>query len=104
MTALSPDVVADLRQENARLQAELRAVRDRQAASAEILRAIASTGGDAARSLPQIAETTGTLLGPSSVSLLFVDGEGGGRTIRAAAGSERIPAAIPLAHVSITPQ
>jgi GAF domain-containing protein len=104
MTALPIDVVVDLRQENARLQAELRAVRDRQAASAEILRAIASTGGDAARSLQQIAETTASLFGASSVSLLIADGERWGRTIRVGAGSERIAAAIPLAHVSITPQ
>ena len=55
MTALPPDVVADLKQENARLQAELRVARDRQAASAEILRAIAGTSGDAERSLQQIA-------------------------------------------------
>ena len=58
MTALPPDVVADLRQENARLQAELRVARDRQNASAEILRAIAGISGDAEQSLRQIAETT----------------------------------------------
>src|ERR1700719_861835 len=58
MTALRTDVVADLRQENARLQAELRAARDRQAGSAEILRAIGGVSGDAEQSLYQIAETT----------------------------------------------
>src|SRR6266436_2392061 len=43
MTAVSPDVVADLRRENARLQAELRAARDRQTGSAEILRVISQS-------------------------------------------------------------
>jgi GAF domain-containing protein len=46
MTAVSPDVVADLRRENARLQAELRAARDRQAGSAEILRVISQSPTD----------------------------------------------------------
>ncbi len=83
MTALLQDVVADLRRrvaeleqrlqsslaerdeaitqqaagavENARLLSDLRTTRDRQAASAEILRAIASTPGDAERPLQQIA-------------------------------------------------
>ena len=53
----------------ARLQAELRAVRDRQAGSAEILNAIAGTSGDAERSLHQIAETTARLFGASSVTI-----------------------------------
>jgi two-component system NtrC family sensor kinase len=104
MTALPPDVVADLRQENARLQAELRAAQDRQNASAEILRAVASAGGDAGRSLQRIAEITASLFGASSVSLLIADGERWGQTFRVGAGSERIASAIPLAHVAITTQ
>ena len=104
MTALTPDVVADLSQENAGLQAELRVARERQTASAEILRAIANASGDAERSLQQIAEITARLFGASSVSLLVADGERWGRTIRVGAGSERIATAIPLAHVAITPQ
>src|ERR1700683_1605378 len=104
MTALPPDVTDDLRQENARLHAELRAPRDRQAASAEILTAIASTSGDAGRALQQIAETTERLFGASSVTVLIADGERWGRTLRVGAGSERIAAAIPLAHIAITPQ
>jgi len=104
MTALSPDEEADLRQENAQLRVELRTAGERQNASGEILRAIASTGGDAGRSLQQIAETTASLFGASSVSLLIADGERWGRTIRVGAGSERIAAALPLAHVAITPQ
>ena len=104
MTALPPDMVADLSQENARLQAELRAARERQAATAEILRTVASAGGDAGLSLQRIAETTASLFGASSVSLMIADGERWGRTIRVGAGSERIATAIPLAHVAITPQ
>jgi signal transduction histidine kinase len=104
MTALPPDVVADLRQENARLQAELNAAQDRQNASAEILRAIANAGGDAGRSLQRIAEITASLFGASSVSLLIADGERWGQTFRVGAGSERIASAIPLAHVAITTQ
>ena len=65
MTGLPQDVVADLRQENARLLAELRAARDRQAGSAEILSTIASAPGDAERALQQVAETTARLFGPT---------------------------------------
>jgi GAF domain-containing protein len=104
MTSLPPDVDTDLREENTRLRRELRAARDRQAASAEILRTIAGAPGDAERSLRQIAEITERLFGASSVTVLIADGERWGRTIRVGAGSERIAAAIPLAHVAITLQ
>ena len=104
MTALPPEMETDPGEENSRLKAELRAARDRLAASAEILRAIAGAPGDAERSLQQIAEITERLFGASSVSLLIADGERWGRTIRVGAGSERIVTAIPLAHVAITPQ
>lgn len=90
--------------ENARLQHELTLARERQSASAEILRAIANAGGNADASLQQVAETTASLFGASSVSLLIADGERWGRTLRVGAGSERIAAAIPLAHVAITPR
>ena len=105
MTSLPPDVETDLREENARLKAELRAAQDRQAAGAEILRAIASASGDAERSLRRIAEITEQLFGASSVSLLIAAaGERWGRAISVGAGSERIAAAIPLTHVTITPE
>ena len=104
MSVLPPAAENDLREENTRLKGELRAVKDRQAASAEILRAIAGAPGNAERSLQQIAEITERLFGASSVSLLIADGERWGRTIRVGAGSERIATAIPLAHVAITPQ
>ena len=110
MTALTQDVVADLRRrvaeleqrlesafaerdeaiaqqaatavENARLLTELRTVRDRQAGSAEILRAIAGASGDAEQSLQQIAETTARLFGASSVTLNIASGNEWARMIR----------------------
>src|SRR5882757_7380800 len=90
MTALSPDVVADLRLENARLLTDLRAVRDRQAASAEILQTIASTSGDAERALQRIAETTARLFGASSVTIRIAEGGEWARTIRVGSSSKRI--------------
>src|ERR1700738_3341640 len=101
MTALPQDVVADLRQENARLQAELRAAVDRQAASAEILRAIASAPGDAERALQQIAETTARLFGATSVTIRIVEGEEWGRPIRVGEGSKRISQEIPEAQLRL---
>ena len=94
MTALPPDVVADLKQENARLSAELRAARDRQAASAEILRAIASTPGDAERPLQQIAETTARLFDCHSVRIRIAENGEWVRTIAVGASAERISAEV----------
>jgi two-component system, NtrC family, sensor kinase len=90
MIALPPDVATDLRLENARLQSELRAAQDRQAASAEILRIIARTSGDAEQSLQQIAEITARLFGAPSVTVLIADGDQWGKTIRVGDGSKRI--------------
>src|ERR1700755_2201463 len=82
MTALPPDVVADLRQENARLQAELRAARDRQNATADILRTIAGISGDAESSLYQIAETSMHLFGATSATIQIAEGDGWSQIIR----------------------
>ena len=90
--------------ETARLKSELRAARDRQAASAEVMRLISTSPGDADQALRRIAEIAERLFGASSVSLLIADGERWGRTIRVGAGSERIATAIPEAHVAITSQ
>src|SRR5436309_754730 len=118
MTALPKDVVADLRRsvaeleqklqsalaerdeaiaqqaagavENARLLTELRITRDRQAAGAEILRAIASTPGDAERPLQQIAETTARQFGASSVTLNIASGDEWTRMIRVGPSSQRV--------------
>jgi len=100
----SSSKASNSRSENARLKSELRAARDRQAASAEVMRLISASPGDADQALRRIAEIAERLFGASSVSLLIADGERWGRTIRVGAGSERIATAIPLAHVTITPQ
>jgi GAF domain-containing protein len=101
MTALPPDVSADLSRENARLQAELRAARDRQAGSAEILRAIAGTSGDAEGSLRQIAETTARLFDCQSVRIRIAENGEWVRTIAVGASAERVGAGVPVAQARI---
>jgi two-component system NtrC family sensor kinase len=103
MTALPQDVVADLRRENARLQAELRAARDRQAGSAEILRTIGSVSGDAEQSLCQIAETTKRLFEAFSVTIFVAKAKGDewGQIIHDGASSKRIGAEVPVAQLRI---
>src|SRR5216683_4731507 len=101
MTALPPDVVADLGLENARLASELRAARDRQTASAEILRTIASAPGDAERALQQIAETTEQLFGASSVTIRIASGEEWVRTINVGASAKRISSEVSAAQLRI---
>src|SRR5437763_4477324 len=129
MTALPKDVVADLRRriaeleqrlqsglaerdeaiaqqaagavENARLLSELRTSRDRQAGSAEILRAIADASGDAQRSLQQIAETTARLFGASSVTLNIARGDERARMIRVGASSHRVGSEVSAEHLGI---
>jgi GAF domain-containing protein len=101
MTALSPDVVADLRLENTRLLTELRAARDRQVASAEILQTIAGTSGDAERALQHIAETTARLFGASSVTLNIASGDEWARMIRVGASSQRVGAEVSAAQLRI---
>src|SRR6266851_4596812 len=101
MTALPPDVVADLGLENARLASELRAARDRQTASAEILRTIAGTSGDAERALQQIAETTEQLFGASSVTLRIASGDEWIRTINVGASAKRISSEVSAAQLRI---
>jgi GAF domain-containing protein len=101
MTSLPQDVAADLARENAQLRAELGAVRDRQAASAEILRTIASTSGDAGHALQQIAETSARLFGAPSVSIQLVkDGEWAG-AYRFGDSAQRIRAAVPLTEIRV---
>jgi GAF domain-containing protein len=129
MTALPPDVAADLRRrvaeleqklqsglaerdeaiaqqaatalENARLLNELRAGLDRQTASAEILRTIASAPGDAERALQQIAETTARLFGGQSVRIRIVENDQWSRTISVGASAKRIDAELSAAQMRI---
>ena len=101
MTGLPQDVVADLRQENARLLAELRAARDRQAGSAEILSTIAGAPGDAERALQKVAETTARLFGASSVTIRIARGDDWGQSINVGAGSERIAAEVSAARLRL---
>src|ERR1700694_5630912 len=101
MTAFPPDVATDLRQENPRLQAELRIARDRQNATAEILSAIAGAPGDAERSLQQIAETTARLFGASSVTIRIARGDEWAHSIAVGAGSERIASEVSVARLRL---
>ncbi len=101
MTALRPDPVADLSQENARLVAELHAMRDRQAASAEILRAIASASGDAGRALQQIAETSARLFGAPSVSLQLAENGEWTQAYRFGKSANQVRLSVPLTATPI---
>jgi two-component system, NtrC family, sensor kinase len=101
MTALPQDVVTDLRRRIARLEHELETAQDRQNGSAEILRAIAATSGDAEKSLQQIAETTARLFGAPSVTLHIAGGNGWARTIRVGATSKSVGAHVPDAQLDI---
>jgi GAF domain-containing protein len=92
---------AQIAMKNARLLSDLRTTRDRQAASAEILRAIASTPGDAERPLQQIAETTARLFGASSVTLGIASGDEWGRMIRVGPSSQRVGSEVPAAELRI---
>src|SRR5450755_3896524 len=75
MTALPEDVVANLSRENARLQAELRAAQDRQTATAEILKVIASSPSDVQPVFDAIAASANRLVGGfSSTVFRFIDG------------------------------
>ena len=77
--------------EAAVLKAELRAARERQAASAEVFRAIATTSGDAANALRRIAEITARLFAASSVTIhLAGDGDKWRQSIRWGTSSARV--------------
>ena len=76
--------------ENARLLTEQREALEQQAASAEILRTIASAPSDAEQSLQRIAEITARLFGAHSVTIRIAEGDEWIRTIRVGAGSQRI--------------
>jgi two-component system NtrC family sensor kinase len=115
MTALPPNAVADLeravadlerqlqsaRAENIRLETGLAVARDRQSASADILRTIASAPGDAGRSLQRIAETCARLFGAPSVSILLAENGEWGQSYRFGDSAKRIRSAVPLSEMRI---
>ncbi|MBR1127813.1 GAF domain-containing protein [Bradyrhizobium iriomotense] len=75
MPALSQDVVADLKQENARLLAELRAAHDRENATADVLKVIATSSSDVQPVFDAIATSANRLIGGFSTAVFrFVDG------------------------------
>src|SRR5262247_1460242 len=86
----------ELEIENANLRRELRLARERQDASADILRGIAGLSGDADHLLHTIAETTARLFGAPSVIIRLAEGHEWGKTIYFGASSERIRAEVPL--------
>jgi GAF domain-containing protein len=88
-------------EENARLQDELNFVREHQNASADILRTIASTSGDAERALYQIAETSARLFGATSATIHIAEGDGWARTIRVGESSKRVGAGVPETQLKI---
>src|SRR6266446_1477909 len=92
---------AQIAMKNAGLLSELGIAGDRQAASAEILRAIASTPGDAERPLQQIAETTARLFGASSVTLNIASGGEWVRMIRVGPSSQRVGSELSAAQLGI---
>src|SRR5712671_2112815 len=124
MTALPPEVAADLERraaeleqklqtalaerndsiareaaiwaETARLYRELGTARDRQTASADILRTIGSVSGDAQTSLQQIAETTARLFGAPSVSIMLAKNGEWTDTFRFGSSAELVRSTIPL--------
>jgi two-component system, NtrC family, sensor kinase len=129
MTALPPDAVADLKRviadlerelqasrdqrddaiksqaaaalESARLQNALNIARDRQNASAGILRSIAGASGDAEGSLYQIAETSARLFGATSATIQIAEGDGWSQIIRVGDSSKKIGAGVPEAQLRI---
>jgi two-component system, NtrC family, sensor kinase len=75
MTALPKDVGSDLERENARLRDELRAARERETATADILKVIASSPSDAQPVFEAIAASANRLIsGFSSTVFRFIDG------------------------------
>ncbi|MGY4503115.1 two-component system NtrC family sensor kinase [Bradyrhizobium sp. GM24.11] len=81
--------------ENARLRDELANLQERQNASADILRTIASASGDAESGLRQIAEATARLFHGASVAIRIAAGNEWGLSVSFGAGIERITALVP---------
>src|SRR5450432_1820036 len=74
MTALPQDLASDLERENARLRDELRTARERQTATADILKVIASSPSNAQPVFDAIVASANRLLGGFSTAVFrFVD-------------------------------
>jgi GAF domain-containing protein len=73
--------------EQFRLETEVHAALDRQKASAEILRSIGATSGDAVYALRQIAETTAHFFNAPSVTIRIAEGDRWVQDIRVGGGS-----------------
>ncbi len=101
MTALRPDVLADLSRRLPGCRLNCAHAEERQIATAEILRTIASTPGDAGRSLQQIAETSARLFGAPSVSLQLVENGEWGQAFRFGSSANQVRSAVPLATIRI---
>jgi two-component system NtrC family sensor kinase len=74
MTALPPDADTDLREENTRLRGELRAARDRQAATSDILRVISQSPTDVQPVFDVIVERAVRLCGARMGRVYRYDG------------------------------
>jgi signal transduction histidine kinase len=88
-------------QDGARLKRQLKTARMQQAASAEILRAVANPSGDAARPLQQIAETTARVFGAPSVSIQLTQGGEFTQEYRVGAIAQRIGSAYPRSNIRV---
>ena len=82
--------------ENARLFNETKEALERQTATAEVLRTIASSPGNSDLSLRQIAETSARLFGAPSVTLFLAESGEWTKTYRFGLSSRRIGSALPL--------
>ncbi len=94
---------ATAQSEIALLKRDLRVARDRQAASAEILRAIAGSPGDAQRSLQQIAATTERLFAASAVTIRIAGpGDEWSHIINVGEGAKRIATTVSAEQLKIS--
>jgi PAS domain S-box-containing protein len=85
---------AELDARVAMLSADLDEARERQAATAEVLGAIAATPGDAEGTLRKIAETTSRLFGAAGTSFLLAEGDEFTMAVGVGHGAEEVDAAL----------
>ncbi len=95
------EALAERERELAELRTQRAAALDRQAATSEILRAIAGAGGDAAQALQLIAETSARLFGAASVAIQIAEGLEFTREYRVGAIAQRIGSAYPRSNIRV---